>query len=265
MGKRESRELRAEHEPRTKVTFTEEMALYFRDRIRSARSAANADAEAYMEAVHVIEDLGRILTPGTKPTGMAKYHSPIRDAFFEEGQAAADFDAVWSVVLPERNSAVHEGAAARHLTSNLIDLLVQIEDAMTTKALPEGDKRLLLHIMVRNPVCAEKWMTLAMVRKTMLTSSFSTIPVFRKDKWHLVTDEALARVADKKHLNATIDEAVGKLVITVVEARVAKPDITVGELLAENQKLPPFPTLVLRDGVHAKDGLLGILSAYDLL
>ena len=50
-------------------------------------------------------------------------------------------------------------------------------------------------IMVANPTCAEKWQTLADIRRTMLVNDFSVLPLPDSeggDKWQVVRAEELA-------------------------------------------------------------------------
>ena len=52
------------------------------------------------------------------------------------------------------------------------------------------------HFMVKNPVCAQLWQSLSLIRETMLANQFTYLPVFVKEggkSWQLVSDFKLAQ------------------------------------------------------------------------
>ncbi len=159
---------------------------------------------------------------------------------------------------------VHGGASARHLTSNVISLVTLLEEAIMDHILPDSGDRLARHLMVRNPICAELWMPLGTVRMTMLSSSFSTIPVYANNGWHLITDEALTKAKTRTDLAMTVIQSIDSKTIKLKPATTVAPDCRISDLFTSADS-KGFPVLVVDDGRDEKDALLGIISAYDLL
>jgi hypothetical protein len=94
-------------------------------------------------------------------------------------------------VREARNAALHEGALARHLTVNAVELSLVLEEAIMRGSYRAGD------FMVKNPVCAYLWQPLSIIRQTMLVNSFSYLPVPTSENgvpvWRLIADFQLAQ------------------------------------------------------------------------
>jgi len=146
-------------------------ALAFADQFRSAREAALRDAEAFDGIVYAMERLGSFLTRRTLDLGkyedhLAKIAAKSDDVPRLFRGALTPFSVLFDVVREARNDALHQGAFARHLTSHAIELALILEDALRSSETP-----LVSDYMVRNPVCAELWQPLGLIRQQMLTAS----------------------------------------------------------------------------------------------
>src|SRR5690606_5958384 len=103
----------------------------------------------------------------------------------------SDTRTLYRIVQQGRNSALHEGAFARQLTTHAIELAIVIESALTYSMSHIGD------YAVHHPVCAAAWHPVSFVRQTMLANSFSFLPINTGDDttrhWKLISDAAIAR------------------------------------------------------------------------
>ena len=192
------------------------------------------------------------------------------------------FPQQYDLVREARNDRMHEGAVARHATSHVIELALMLEDALMNSCNKDSDFT-VSDFMVRNPVCASMWQPLSFIRQTMLTSSFSCLPVNtrteEKPLWQLVSDNEVAVYLRRKPNGrrpkdllvrsleaATKDDSGTKLTLITAftfRATAAVEDV-LGKWRAREGKpgQNAHPVLVTREGTEE---LLGILSPYDLL
>ncbi len=255
--------------------MTPEAALHFRDHLRDARAEVLRNAEAYEAVVHVLERMGSYLSPDGK--GLADYETELakvagKSALARQAPLANPdfhlcFKTLFTLVRQARNSAVHEGALARHLTTHALELALVLEDALMVTAERIGD------YMVRGPVTAVAWHPLSFVRQSMLANSFSFLPVWIDSaddgRWMLVADAAVARFLRtapsnrqrRKRLCMPLKEATqvkdGGVLLDV--AQIAKATDPLRRHLA---KISTHPILVTG---AAERELLGIVTAFDLL
>ena len=266
-----------------------EKAVYFRDELRKAREAALADAEAFIAIVVVLERLGSYLA-GKRESGLGRYKRPLSNLAATSALACQvpeawrgchlPFGRLFDLVCDARNTAVHEGAHARHFTEHAIQLSIVLEDALMNEAAGVAEPR-VEDFMVRNPVIAMSWQPLSFIRQAMLASSFSFLPVFMSkngpEQWWLVSDYAVAsylrRAKSKKErdtrLMRSLAEAVGPDAdadkndgLPLYEPRSFRPSDAISKVLPREDGLL---VLVMDDPSSESSKLLGILSPFDLL
>jgi hypothetical protein len=183
--------------------LTRPAAIAFADQLRAARHAALKDAEDFDEIIHVVERLGSYLTKekfaDVGDYGSLKKYKPslVELAASNSGLAfclpvlfrnvLTPFDQLYELVSTARNDAMHQGAFARHLTVHAIELAIILEDALTNLKNPA-----VCDFMVRNPVCAELWQPIGLIRQQMLVNSYSYLPVLRDKHWYLISDVEIA-------------------------------------------------------------------------
>jgi CBS domain-containing protein len=248
-----------------------EIALHFRDQLRDARALALRDAEAFHEIVFVLERLGAYLEGRIGDLG--KYRgklcrvpasSPMAvDVPSKLPELHSSFEVRYELVRKARNSALHDGALARHLTVNATELSLVLEEALMNANHRAAD------FMVRNPVCAHLWQPLSFIRQTMLVNSFSYLPVpileRGKTSWQIVSDFGVAQYlrrdgeVSKDRLVQTLQQAVDEGGLPLLPAKTCGPDDKVQDVLRVSEG---FPSLVL--STNDKQ-LLGILTSFDLL
>jgi hypothetical protein len=250
-----------------------EIAIHFRDQLREARAAALRDAEGFQHILFVLERLGlHVLNrigdlnqyrPGI--VGLAQ-QSPMASQIPAELPAwHTGFEAKYEIVREARNAAFHQGAVARHLTVNAIELSLVLEEAIMSDHHQVGD------FMVRNPACAYLWQPLSFIRQTMLANSFSYLPVPVREAeaaaWRLISDFNLARYLRsaasgdeaRRRLVQTLGEVVKSGGIELLSTKILRPEDSIQTALRGSKGLPAVVTSA--DG----ENLIGIVSAFDLL
>lgn len=249
-----------------------DVALHFRDQLREARAIALRDNEAFEAVVFVIERIGVYLTG--RIDGLGKYvesiaakarTSPLAETIPAQLPAwHPNFTTLYQLVQQARNDALHEGAFARHLTDNTIELALVLEDALMADAVNA------LHFMVKDPVCARWWQPISSIRRSMLESSFSFLPILSAipgdSGWKLVSDFSLVKYLRQSKGNnerkERLAKQLGKVVqsgdIELAKASTCKPEEPISRVLelSEGQ-----PVLV----IDVNDELRGIITPFDLL
>ena len=254
------------------AAIPEEAAVHFRDALRASRASALRDSEAFDEILFAIERIGQFLNP--KAQGLKAYEPQLKKIAHRAFPADVErrlspvlltFDRLYALVRTARNSAVHTGAFARHLTTHSIELAIRIEDGLMAESDTVGD------FMVRTVIVAEDWQPLSLVRQSMLTNSYSYLPIWIANggeaRWWLLSDQGLAsflrdpdgKPSRKDRLALTLREAVGSGKLTLLEPKVSAPSYPVPRALAESRGLP-----ILVTGEEPRQ-LLGIATPFDLL
>jgi hypothetical protein len=249
----------------------QEVALHFRDQLRTARATALRDAEAFQEIVWVLERLGAYLS--NERGNLGSYLIWIKDQAARSLMADQvpkelpdfhqQFEVKYDIVREARNAALHEGALARHLTANAVELSLVLEEAIMSERHQVSD------FMIRNPVCAFLWQPLSFIRQTMLVNSFSYLPVpVERDgntEWLLISDFRLGQCLRKNGkvmkdgLIQRLHDAVGAGQIELHSAKTCYPQDKIEAIL---QTSDGRPALVLSPD---NKELLGILTPFDLL
>ena len=248
-----------------------EAALHFRDEFREARAAAQRDAEAQHKIIVAVERLGAYLLG--RIANLGKYRQ-VLTALAEHSPMATEvpsslpelhttFARKYEVIRKGRNTAVHEGAFARHLTGNAVEVSLVLEEALMRDSYQVGD------FMVRNPVCAYLWQPLSFVRQTMLANSFSYLPVMTDNQaqpvWQVISDSRLARYLreegeiSKDLLIQSLSEALASKRLQLIPVQTCGPEDCLKQVLHGADGLP---TLILSPN---SGHLLGVLTPFDLL
>lgn len=246
--------------------------------LRDARALVLRDAESFHEASTVLEHIGQILC-GEVKDGLSHYKDSLIQLALEEGHVTKDqVSRLFKVILNSRNSAVHDGAWARHVSVKLIDLLLILEGGVLNKMEAVNSKNeqptlLVEDIMVRSPVIAEDWQMVAHVRREMLGNSFSNLPILWNGVWHVITDNALMQFlrssADYKECRSRRNKLIGNVIssevnssaVKVLRAETCSDQAPISEAVGKLKAAPVV--LVLHEG--CQNHLVGILSAFDLL
>jgi hypothetical protein len=189
---------------------------HFLNELRTARAQAQKNAEDFADLLIAFERLGAYVAvdddggAARNLMGLGDYegalcelaqHSSLGGDSLEEGSRRwhSTFKRLFCLVKDARNSALHEGAKARHLTEHAIELSLVLEEAMRRM---HEELEAVSDLMVRSPVIAEVWQPISFVRQVMLTNSFSFLPIFIDDAWKLLSDHFVAHYLHKANSNA---------------------------------------------------------------
>ena len=256
----------------------------FRDDIRHAREDLLENAENFGPLVQVIESLGRYVHVNPEHHGLNRFESSlllfVRKAFNYDDENAEQFKRafrrLFESVRHARNDLMHTGAYARNVADRAGELAIILEDALNRGLTTAGD------LMVSSPVCAERWHTLAMVRKTMLLHSYSYLPIqFGADDWRLVTDFEVARYLRSGsryvRLQQRMEELMAGQIPHVEPAHTSDPLAQLSDYdrfqflpaiqVAADTEVPELLKLMHREPALVVDGenLVGFITPFDLL
>jgi len=253
--------------------MNQRISRYFRDQLRTARASILSDSEAYEKVVLVLERMGKVLFPAGNGLGdfwpaleEVAHKSPLaKDLPQTWPQYHATFGSLFDLVRDGRNTAVHEGALARHLTTHALELALILEDALM------NNSNTVDEYMVRDVATAELWQPISFVRQTMLANSFSCLPVSvrnrRGQKWYIVSDKdvvaylrsATTQKERKARLAKQLKEAVAEKNLKLSPANCISPGTLIRELIDDREEVP----VLVVNGTSME--LLGILTPFDLL
>lgn len=231
----------------------------FRADLRSAREACQRDAEAFNEVLFALERLGSFLRGHLGTLG--DYRCCLSRLVILSGSGYTHFEELLTVVTQARNQALHQGAVARHLSSRVVEVSLILEDVLASRIAT------VEHLMVRQPIIAEGWHTLSMVRQNMLSNAFSYLPYLdSSSSWVLVADYELAGLLAESGKDKR-DELLAKSLKTLkrpwIKATLVAKDATVKHALKKmGESNPPFSPLLV---IEAEGGLAGIVTPADLL
>jgi hypothetical protein len=240
--------------------LTDQQRRHFTQRIRDARSAILADAEAFLPMIHVFESLGHHLAPHTKAYGLGADQEPLTVLAAAAPSCPTKDEArrLFELVRSARNDAVHAGARARHLARSVTRFSLLLDEAMS-HTLPFVDD-----FLVSPVVMGEPWTTLREARSVMLEGQFTFLPVLLHDQWKLISASSIARYlasvpssTREQELRRTLQDLAPTL--APATAVCLKRGMSVAS--AVEQMRGEEPALVLTE----TKGIEGIITAYDLM
>jgi hypothetical protein len=245
-------------------------AIFFRDRLKQGRAKAFEDAEGFQEIIFTIEKLGVYLSKEIKG-GLAGYCDYIKHLAeksplyqIQEG-LPANFREIFQLVREARNEAFHQGAFARHLSNNAVQLALILEDALM------NNENYVDAFMVKEIVYAQTWQPISFIREQMLRNSYTYLPIHtydeNKKEWTLISDYQIAcylRPGNdgnrKDRLKKTLEETISENLITPEPATTRPSGTSVGEANKCSKGKPVLITV--KDNPK---NLMGIVMPFDLL
>ena len=242
-----------------------EQAVYFRNKLRAARDAVLGDGESYRQVLFVVEQLGRQKWPEKEGLRSLKcdFADLVRESHPFDGRMPGDtdFEIQYEIMRKGRNDAMHIGAVARSLAASCVKLSIILEDAL----MESQNSRRIKDYMVCNPVCTYEWQRVALIRQTMLKSSFSYLP-FRtgEREWFIVSADNICRYlrreCSRKHRLAKALSDARKDGLTTEEAKTVGSEDSIESVIQSICGDKPF--LV----IHEDTGeLMGLANSFDLM
>ena len=185
-----------------------------------------------------------------------------------------DWDRLSDLVRDARNDIAHTGTEAVLAKTRTMALAGVLLEALLGVAGEDGLVR-LAEVMVADPVCAHGWQTVADVRRTMLVTDFSELPLAGgavDGRWLTVAADDLAAYLGfdgperKERMGRTVDEAVdeARRPLSLCRFRTATDDTPLRDVWEGNNEGPRLPMMVTREGGGDIE-LVGIVTAFDLL
>jgi CBS domain-containing protein len=244
----------------------QDSAICFADQLRDARGKALRDAEAFDEIIHVVERLGSFRLGAIE--NLWQYKVNLEELARQSALAIeipanhpdvhVSFPRLYDLVRYARNDALHQGAVARRLTGQAIQLSLVLEDALRRglNNMTVGD------YMVRNVVCAEEWQPISFIRQQMLANSFSFLPVKVEKQWCLVSDLEIATFlgTNRNQRLAKTLKTSGMKLSPAKRCTPRTPLSSALEMLGRDQR----PLVVCLDA-SGQSPIAGILTPFDLL
>ena len=189
------------------------------------------------------------------------------------GLPGIDWCRLYCYVTKHRNDIAHTGTEAALAKARTAALTTILLDALLKAGRKEGHPLKISEVMVTNPMCAEKWQTLADIRRTLLVNDFSVLPLRDGecgDEWQVVRAEELAayllvedKECKKKRNKETLGCAVGKqrgaegLKLHYIKI-VGEGDLV--KQLTEDGSAPSARIVINKDKY-----IVGLVTAFDLL
>ena len=195
-----------------------EAFVEYRNEIRKARHAVTEEGAGYEVIVQAVERLGAYLwNPKPKNKGfgdLGKYKEILKDL------VPTDFDRVYERVRIGRNAGVHQGAEARPLIQNAVELAIMLEDGLREASQMSKAQEVMASPVVR----AYTWEPVAQTRQKMLAGSYTALPLWRKKSegceggWSVITADAIVKwlqqvpsdVCRKEREKLRLDKAIEK-------------------------------------------------------
>lgn len=230
--------------------------------LREARAMVYRDAESFDQATAKLELVGQLLC-GKVLNGLGDYETEIIAlASLAPNTEARHLRKLFGTIRTTRNDSVHTGAFIRHHGLKLVELLLYLEEAISMQARTAAD------LMVRSPMVAELWWTVAMVRTAMLANSYSYLPIETKpDEWQFIADDELVRFLNgfqnskRRDLLGRTIKSIPQNELKLLPAEIVEPTCLIEQILAKMDHQP----LLVMENVGEQKRLVGIITAFDLL
>ena len=173
-----------------------EAFVKYRDEIRKARHVVTEEGAGYEVIVQAVERLGAYLwNPGSGKGEfgtLGRYKKILMD-LVGDFVVTKDFDRVYERVRVGRNAGVHQGAEARPLIQNAVELAIMLEHALREESKMDKAGEIMASPVVRTYT----WEPVAQARQKMLAESYSALPLWRKGceggvgDWFVITADAI--------------------------------------------------------------------------
>ena len=247
----------------------------FRQQLKKARAAVQADAEAYTGILETVEKLGKYLQvcAGKAPAhGLGGVKEKLREILFKCPKTGKDcakwqeVEGLYDRLAQTRNVSVHDGAMSRTAGQHATTLALALEERLMVLDCRRKEVRAW---MVRDPHIAQLWHTVSEVRNTLATHGYTALPLKDQDGvWRLILDVDVAEYVwcnGKEAPHRTLKEALSAWPERPPpEAEMLGATRHVKDALGTNALKQGRPLLVTEQRV-GETRVVGVLTAHDLL
>ena len=261
--------------------LTPDAARALRADVKAALTKVASGREGVASLLHQIERVARYAS-GKAQVSLRNASGDMRTlvaayagfALQDAGLGGMRWDRLYDLVRDARNDIAHTGTEAVLAETRTKALAAVLLEALLRAADEDGMTR-LAEVMVADPVCAHRWQTIADVRRTMLVTDFSVLPLAgcaMHGTWPVVTADGVAaylgsdEIERKNRMGKTVDEAMGEACrpLQLYNAPTAAEHTLVSVMWNQAGETSSLPLVVMRDA-YGGTVLVGIVTAFDLL
>lgn len=261
--------------------LTPDTARSLRADLKGVMTAVASGRDGVASLLHQVERVARYAS-GRPHASLGQARGAMRTlvglfaghALRDTGLGSMDWERLSDFVRDARNDIAHTGTEAVLTETRTMALAGVLLEALLGVAGEDGVMR-LAEVMVANPVCIHGWQTVADVRRTMLVTDFTELPLAdgaSDGGWSTVTADSLAaylgsdRQERKNRMGRTVDEAMdeARRPLTLCRFPTAAADTPVSDVWEGDSEEPRLPVMVTREET-GDPKLVGIVTAFDLL
>lgn len=260
--------------------MTANAARILRGALKNALTEVASGRAGVASLLHEIERIARYVS-GHHRTTLGKAAKDMRTlvglyacfALQDAGLGGMGWSRLYDVVKEARNDIAHTGTEAVLAEAHTKALAAVLLEALLGVAVE--DEMRFAEVMVADPVCAHGWQTIADVRRTLLVTDFSELPLAGRGedgKWLTLTAHGLADYLGpdederRERMGRTVDEALGEACrpLRLHPAPTVAEDTPVHDVLTGNDGSSNLPLMVTKQAAGGPV-LVGIVTAFDLL
>ena len=261
--------------------LTPDTARSLRAELKAVLTEVASGRDGVASLLHQVERVARYAS-GRSGAGLWEARGDMRamvglfagDALRNTGLGSMDWDRLYDLVRDARNDMAHTGTEAVLAKTRTMAVAGVLLEALLGVAGEDG-MATLAEVMVADPVCAHRWQTVADVRRTMLVTDFSDLPLAVEPtggRWPAVTAHGLAAYLGaepaerKERMGRTVGEALVEACrpLQLCQLPMAAADMPVRDIwdgAGEGWRLP----LVVTREEESEPVLVGIVTEFDLL
>ena len=175
-----------------------EAFVEYRNEIRKARHAVTEEGAGYEVIVQAVERLGAYLWNPCSEKGkfgdLGRYKKKLKN-LVKDTVVMTDFCRIYERVRNGRNAGVHQGAEARPLIQNAVELAIMLEHGLREASKMSKAREVMASPVVR----AYTWEPVAQTRQKMLAGSYSALPLWRQKSegceggWSVITADVIVK------------------------------------------------------------------------
>ena len=261
--------------------LTPDAARSLRTDLKAAMTEVASGRDGVSSLLHQVERVARYASGGAHASlweargamrtlvGLFAGHA-LQDA----GLGGMDWERLSELVRDGRNDIAHTGTEAVLAETRTMALAGVLLEALLGVAGEDNVTR-LAEVMVANPVCVHRWHTVADIRRTMLMTDFTELPLAdgaEDGRWLTVTAEGLSEYLgpDRKdrmeRMGKTVDEAIVEVQrpLQFCRHRTASAETPASDVWEGASEEPRLPVVVTRQR-EGDTELVGMVTAFDLL